>query len=305
MHATTHPRLFVDDEIAGIATRQGGVIARRQLAELGLGAGAIEHRVARGRLHPVPGHRAVFAVGHTARGPRTALWAAHLAIGPDSVLSHRSAAALLELRPTSSTYVELTVPGSSRRRKAIRVHRTTWLPPNDLDTIDGLPVTKVARTLLDLGAVLPYRAVERAFDQAEVMRALDHAEIQRVLHEGAGRPGAAKLRAVVARDAAGSTVTDNGLGELMLAIIRRARLPEPICQYPVLEYRADFCWPAARLIVETDGRWHETRSGIVRDARRDVRLQNAGWRVLRFPRIEVVANPAYVEAAIRAALART
>lgn len=232
-------------------------------------------------------------------------WAAHLAIGPRSVLSHRSAAAVLHLRPTNSAYVELTVPGPSRRRAAIRVHRTTWLPPQDIALVDGLPVTRVARTLLDLGAVLPSRAVERAFDQAEVLGVLDHREIQRVLHEGAARPGAAKLRAVVGRDAAGSTVTDNGLGELMLAIIRRARLPDPICQYPVLGYRADFAWPAVRLIAETDGRAHATRRGVVHDARRDVRLQNAGWRVLRFPRIEVVGSPAYVEAALRAALGRT
>ena len=174
----------------------------------------------------------------------------------------------------------------------------------DVTHIDGLRVTTVARTLLDLGAVLALRGVERAFDQAEVLKVLDIFEIQRVLHEGSARPGAAKLRAVVARDAAGSTVTDNGLGELMLAIIRRAGLPEPICQAPVLQYVADFCWPVARLIVEADGRSHDSRSGRLRDARRDVALQNAGWRVLRFPKREIFADPTYVAEAIRRALAR-
>jgi very-short-patch-repair endonuclease len=58
--------------------------------------------------------------------------------------------------------------------------------------------------------------------------------------------------------------------------------------------------------VETDGEAaHGTRAGIARDARRDVALQNAGWRVLRFPRLELLCDPAYVAAAIRVALART
>jgi very-short-patch-repair endonuclease len=231
-------------------------------------------------------------------------WAAHLAVGPESVISHRSAAALHGVRPTSSTYVELTVPGPTRRRAAMRVHRTTWLPETDVTTIDGLPVTTLERTLLDLGAVVPLRGVERAFDQAVVLRRLDMREIGRVLHEGPKRPGAARLRAVVAREAAGATLTENDLEELMLEIIRRAGLPEPVCQHPVLGFTADFAWPAHRLIAEADGGTHDTPSGRRRDARRDVALQNAGWRVLRFPKREIVGDPAYVERALADALPR-
>jgi hypothetical protein len=294
----------VDHEIAALASRQGGVVSRDQLVSRGVLSGAIKYRVAAGRLIPIAGHRAVFLVGHTARTSRTSLWAAHFAVGPSSVISHRSAAALWNLQTGRGAKVEVTVTGPSRRRSAIRVHRTTWLPDADVTEVDGLPVTGVARTLIDLGAVVARRGVERAFDQAMVLQLLDFAEIQRVLHEGAARPGAAKLRWVAARDAHGTTVTDNGLGELMLAIIRRAGLPEPICQYPVLQYTADFCWPSARLVVEADGRSHDTPSGRVHDARRDIALQNAGWRVLRFPKRVILSEPAYVAEAIRRALGR-
>ena len=75
------------------------------------GRGAVKYRVAAGRLHPIPGHRAVFLVGHAARTPRTMYWAAHLAVGPSSVISHRSAAALRQLRASGAAFVELTVPG--------------------------------------------------------------------------------------------------------------------------------------------------------------------------------------------------
>jgi very-short-patch-repair endonuclease len=302
MGSKLHPTSF-DRAIAALAARQGGAVARRQLLALGLGATGVSRRAARGRLHPIPGHRGVFLVGHAARTPRTMYWAAHLAVGPLSVISHRSAAALRELRASRSGFVELTVPGPSRRRgRALRVHRTTWLPDADVVEIDGLPVTSVARTLLDLGAVVPYRGVERAFDQAVVANRLDLGDVQRVLHEGASRPGAATLRAVAARDVAGTTLTETDLEELLLAIVRRAGLPEPICQHPVLEYRADLCWPAARLIAEADGPAHDTPAGRVHDARRDVRLQNAGWRVLRFPRREILGDPVYVAGAIGQAL---
>jgi very-short-patch-repair endonuclease len=155
------------------------------------------------------------------------------------------------------------------------VHRTTWLPPEDVTTLDGLPVTTLERTLLDLGAVAAERAVERAFDQALALRRLDMREITRVLQEGAARPGAAKLRAVATREQAGTTLTDNDREELLLAIIRRAGLPEPVCQHPVLGYTADFAWPEHRLIAEADGGTHDTSPGRRRDARRDVALQNA------------------------------
>src|SRR6476661_1962253 len=211
MQTKAHPS-HVDQHVAALAGRQAGVVAAAQLRALGLGAGAIKYRVATGRLHALPGHRAVFQVGHVAPTPLTMYWAAHLAIGPSSVISHRSAAAVRELRTSRSAFVELTVPGPSRRRgRGLRVHRTTWLPACDVTEVDGLPVTSVARTLLDLGAVVPARQVERAFDQADVANVLDLADVQRVLQDGRARPGCAKLRTVVARDTAGTTLTETEL----------------------------------------------------------------------------------------------
>src|SRR3954454_12298559 len=208
MRAELHPS-SPDHAIAVLAPRQAGVVSRQQLLAAGLTSAAVGRRLAAARLHRIPGHRGVFLVGHAARTPRTMYWAAHLAVGASSVISHRSAAALRELRASRSGFVELTVPGPSRRRgRGLRVHRTTWLPDADVVEIDGLPVTSVARTLLDLGAVVPYRGVERAFDQAVVANRLDFGDVQRVLHQGVARPGAAKLRTVAARDAAGTTLTE-------------------------------------------------------------------------------------------------
>src|SRR3954452_3288805 len=106
--------------IAALAARQHGVVSRGQLAALGFGAGAIKHRLALGRLHPL--YRGVYAVGH--RSLRREAWwlAAVLAAGPDAVLSHRSAAALWGMRDTRRAAVEITstrtTSSSVTRRRA-------------------------------------------------------------------------------------------------------------------------------------------------------------------------------------------
>jgi very-short-patch-repair endonuclease len=170
---------------------------------------------------------------------------------------------------------------------------------------DGLPVTVVARTLFDLGAVVAPREVERAFDRAEVQGLLDLRSVERVLAEGAGRAGCAALRAVLGRTLAGSTLTDSELEEMLLAIVRDAGLPEPRQQYPLLGFRVDFCWPEWGLVVEADGAAaHAGRRAHARDTRRDVALTNAGWTVLRFAYADIVGDPRYVAGAIAAALAR-
>jgi very-short-patch-repair endonuclease len=293
-----------DRLIGALASSQGGVVCRRQLEARGIGRGAIERRIAMGRLLPVARHRGVLAVGHEARGRDTAIWAAHLALGPDSAVSHRSAAHRWELL-SAPARVELTLRAGRRRRTAIVVHRTSWLPSSHVVEVNRLPTTTVARTLLDLGAVVSPRRVEKAFDRAELLRLLDVREVERILAEAGRRPGTSALRAVLGREQAGSTLTDSALGEMLLAIIRRGALPEPRQQYPVLGYRADFCWPDARLIVEADGAGaHGTRSGHAHDTRRDVRLTNASWTVLRFAYDAIVHDPRYVEDAIRTALER-
>jgi hypothetical protein len=79
-----------DRAIAAIATAQLGVITREQLVDLGLGRGAIEHGLERGRLTSV--HRGVYAVGHLALAPLARPLAAVLACGEAAFLSHYSAA---------------------------------------------------------------------------------------------------------------------------------------------------------------------------------------------------------------------
>src|SRR4051794_12349215 len=103
-----------DRRIASLAARQHGVVAHWQLLRLGLGRGAIKHRAGVGTFHRV--QFGVYAVGHAALTWHGRCMAAVLSYGPDALLSHRSAAALWEIRRSSSGIIEVTVPG--RRRHA-------------------------------------------------------------------------------------------------------------------------------------------------------------------------------------------
>jgi predicted transcriptional regulator of viral defense system len=87
-----------------------------------------------------------------------------MACGPGAVLSHRSAAQLWELRQSNSGLVDVTVPSQNGRirRDGVRVHRSGRISPEEVTERSGIPVTTVARTLLDLADVLAPQALRRA-----------------------------------------------------------------------------------------------------------------------------------------------
>jgi very-short-patch-repair endonuclease len=294
--------------LARLAERQHNVVSLIQLGALGLSASAVRNRVAGGRLHRI--HRGVYAVGH-GRLTREGHWmAAVLAHGRSAVLSHRSAAALWGLRPDNRPTTDVSVSGrAARSRPGIDAHASTTLSPADRTTVDGIPCTTLARTLLDLGEVVDRRGLERAIEQAEVLRLFDLRAVHEVLDRANGRRGAAMLRAVLA-DLAEPALTKSDLEEEFLALCRAARLPRPqvnsqlvVDDGPPIE--VDFLWRAERLAIETDAfGTHGTRQSFERDRRRDQRLKLAGYDSVRFTRRQVLDEPGSVVASLSALLAR-
>lgn len=290
---------IVDQRIAALATRQHGVVATRQLAALGLPQRAVSHRAAAGRLHRV--HRGVYAVGHpvlTVNGRRVA---AILAAGPGAVLSHASAAALWEIRPTSATRIDVTVRSAAGRgrRPGLRIHRTPTLRDDEITEHQAIRVTTPARTLLDLASSLPRRALERALDEAEINELYDLRELQAVALAHAGERGAGRLQRALDEDG-DPTLTDSELEELMLALCEDHSLERPKPQAWVAGLRVDFLFAASRLVVETDGyRYHRTRRAFERDRERDAILARAGYRTLRFTHRHLKREPAMVAETIR------
>ena len=191
--------------------------------------------------------------------------AAVLACGPGALLSHRSAAALWGLRPSSLSYVEVTVASRRGRIDGVRAYISTRVQPQDRDEIDGIPCTSLALTLLNLAAVSPRRAVERACDEAEIQEVFDLVAIDEVLQRSRGCRGAPLLRAVLAEHAIGTTLTRPGLEERTLELLDDAEIPRPEVNVRLpcgagVAPEVDFLWRRERLVLETDGgRFHSTR----------------------------------------------
>ena len=237
--------------------------------------------------------------------------AAVLACGTDAVLSHRSAASLWGLRTSARTAIDVaTRTRAGRDRAGIDVHSGSTLAACDLTTVDAIPCTSLARTLLDLAEVVSVRSVERAVERAEILRLLDMGPIDEVLARAGGRRGAAVLRAVLSEIRLGTTLTRSELEERLLAICREAALPRPELNAWIAHSdgggaEADFLWREQRLIVEVDGRdVHTTRRAFEHDRRRDQALMLLGWRVVRFTWRQVLFEPVYVAATLRRLLAQ-
>jgi very-short-patch-repair endonuclease len=250
----------------------------------------ISRRVAAGRLRPL--HRGVYAWGHDRLRPEGILIAAVFACGQGAVLSHRSAAAHWGLLPTARAAVDVTVVanGGRARRRGIDLHRVRRLDLRDTTRHNGLPITTVARTIVDLAATSPPRHAERALEQAYVQRLLAPGALEDALSRANGRPMAV-LRGLMEADRP-STVTRNDLEEAMLAISRKAGLPDPEVNQPLHGYEADFLWRDKRLVIETDGYGaHHTRRAFEHDRRRDIDLELQGYSVHRFTHDQVVHEP--------------
>lgn len=293
----------IDLAIAAFADRQHGVVARWQLVARGASPDAIDRRLGSRRLRAL--HRGVYAAGHAALRPEGFWIAAVLALGPAAAyLSHASAAALWGLRPPGGRRIDVTVrSGAGRRRPGLCVRRHAALAPGETAIRSAIPVTSPARTLLDVAATQPRRAVERALDQAEVLRIFDLADLQRVVAAHRGRPGAPLLAALLADGAAGSTLTRSDLEDAFLTLCDVAGLARPRVNERVVGLEVDFHWPLSRLAVEVDGfAFHRTRRAFERDRERDALLAAAGWVTQRFTHRQVIDRPDEVIRALRRSL---
>jgi hypothetical protein len=287
--------------IAAVAARQHGVVARRQLLELGLSTKAIRHQLASGRLHPAL--RGVYAVGRPEL-PSYGRWmAAVLSCGPEAALSHETAAALWEIRPAMRGEIHISVPVRlARHRPGVRVHRRTGLLPSELTRRNGIPVTSRVCTLIDLASRVPRRQVEAAINEADKRDLIRPDELRQALDASPSRPGTGVLREMLDRRT--FALTDSDLERRFLPLVRRAGLPLPETGRYVSGFKVDFYWPDLGLVVETDGlRYHRTPAEQARDRLRDQAHTAAGLVPLRFTHAQVRFEPRYVQKTL-AAVAR-
>ena len=285
----------MDLAIAAFAMRRHAVASTRELRALGLTRSGIARRVASGRLHRW--HRGVFAIGHANPTTHGRWRAAVLACGERAVLRHRSGGSLWGFWSGAAGRIEVTVPGGGRPGpREVHVHRTRRLTDDDVTEHEGIPVTTVARTLVDLAEVLGPRQLRRAVHEADVLRLLDADAVWAAAARVSGRRRSKRLLRLLG----GPPPKGNELERRFLELCELAGLPRPEHNVLVGVFEVDFIWRDARLVVETDGaRVHDTRQKFEDDRRRDAELTAAGYRVVRFTWRQITEEPAVVIAVLR------
>jgi very-short-patch-repair endonuclease len=283
--------------MAELARRQHGIVDDADLAGLGFGRGAIQHQLRLARLHRLyPG---VYAVGHT-RLTLEALWlAAVRACGDGALLSHRTGATSWDVMRATGGAIHVTVVRSQRPKRGIVLHQVRSLDDRDRTIRDGIPVTSLARTLLDLAETESSHTLRRTWDEAERLRLLDAAAVSELCERSRGRRGLKPITALLA-DMRPAPHTKRELEALFFDFCRAQGLPSAACNVLVEGYEVDAFWPANRLIAELDSwEFHRGRKAFERDRERDAVLQAAGYRVIRITWRRLTRNPEEVAALVR------
>ena len=289
--------------IGELGARQDSVVTSDQLAELGLGRGAIAHRLAIRRWQRL--HNGVYLMGPAPPTPMARARAAIFACGDGAVISHRTAAVLHDLIPADeAAEVHVTVAGRNPgSRKGVIIHRVAELPADERAIRHGLPVTSPARTVCDVASIADRRETERILSEGRFRGVVRDRDLLRAVDRVPTRRGSSVVRALLHAETE-SGYTRSEAERRMLRLTHAAGLPRPKLNEPLLGYVVDFLWPAERLVVEVDGFGaHGHRQKFESDRRRDQQLVAAGYRVIRVTWLQLRDQPIAVIASIAQALA--
>lgn len=265
--------------IRELAERQHGVVARRQLIDLGIGSELIRDRVERGKLLRL--HQGVFALGHRRIGRYGEWMAATLACGPGAYLSHGSALQLWGLRRPYGRPELLRVAGHERPH-GVWLHQTRSLSAVDVTVEAGIPTTTIERALIDFASRADVKQLERLLVEADRSGRLNWSELRRVIEQGRGRKGLRRLKRAAGQVDPMAAETISPLEVDFLGLCTRAGLPSPQVNVMIEGREVDFHWPDRRVIVETDGyKYHNDRPAFERDHQATIDLEAAGYVVRR------------------------
>lgn len=231
---------------------------------------------------------------------------------PGAVASYQSAALIhgidLIKRPEEGVVWLTRARGRYRDAPAtgIRWHSAA-LPPEQITRVLGVQVTTAARTVLDLARSLPYAEGVAAADSALHKRLVAKAELTLMLKKFDRWPGITKARQVVDFS---DQLAESVLESAARVAFDKFGLPAPLLQTDIYDDkirligRVDFLWEDQRTIAEADGMGkYEEEGRAGEQIRRDIRLREAGYKVVHFTWAEIFGEPARVVDRIHTAFA--
>jgi hypothetical protein len=276
------------EEVSDRLRSQRGAVTRAQALRAGMTTAAIRTEVRNGRWNrAAPG---VYVLSGSATTWEQALWVAHLHLGPDSCISHEAAGRLHGLSEVPGGIVSVSIPHSRRpRATGVRIRRVDDLAGQQVVRLDGLPVTALPRTIVDLASVLHVARLRLLVERVVIERKVSLAQVGATLAglRRQGKPGVVLLGRVLDDLGPGDGIPNGELERLFDELVTLSGLPAPVHEHPLpgVGPRAGFvdrCWPEARLIIELDGRkWHTRRQQVLADHDRLLQAQAAGYETTR------------------------
>jgi len=245
-----------------------------------------------------------YALRAIAHDPKVVLAATSRRLPSTAVFSGRTAAWLhgLDLPPCDPVEVTIRSGSHTSRLTGVAVRRSD-VSASETVTQRGYPTTSAVRTLADLGRRLPLVEAVAALDMALHRRLLKSEDLCSWVSAHPRYPGIGRLRrAIELAESATESVMETRLRLLLVM----ARLPRPQAQVSLYDEagyflgRPDFYYPLHRLALEYDGAYH--RENLTGDNRRQNRLVDAGYRLLRFTAADVLSAPDSIVALVRRAL---
>lgn len=296
-----------------LAALRHGLVSRQQLSDLGCSAKVRRNLVARGLLEQITPE--VFAVAGSPSTWDQLVVAALISIGGAARCARSTAAALLKLEGHERRgVVHIVVPRGqrvpvTRIPDGVEVHTTSRLPLLDCASVEGIPVTSAARTIIDLATDgLAPVVLERTIDSAVRGGWTSVTFLRRRLND-LRSPGRTGVRAIdrLLPDSGGHSALERAF----LRLVRRAGLPRPTCQRVFTRdgrfvARTDFTFDRRAAVVEVTGKLgHTAPRDRQRDAQRRNELQDIGFKVFEYTYEDVMERPEYVVSTLKERLGLT
>lgn len=300
--------------LANVAGRQKGLITRDQMLHLGYSGKRIEVAVRKGIIWQV--HRGVYSVGHADLPLNGWELAAVLACGSErTFVSHSSAAKLWGILGKSMydyreyeyeyferlepPWVSVSVVRGQPSRNRVSVRRISNLDECDRAQIDGIPVTSVYRTLLDLAR---HGNVVTALNNARAKGLVNNKGLAAVIERYPHQHGITSFRYAIGKK---DGFSRSKAEDLLSALITKHEFPKPFRNVFAAGVEVDFVWDDHKVVVEVDGfQFHDTYSRFQNDHDRDARLIESDYTVLRFTWKQLTREEDRVVAIIRKTLDR-
>ena len=222
--------------------------------------------------------------------------AAVFAAGVGAMLSHLSAAVLLRIARYAPPIPDVLARRGHRPIEGIRFRTYRQFHPLDATKYHGIPVTTVARTLVDLTDDHTPEELANFIHEAAFRNRFSLTATRQAMHRANGRRNLHRLDEAINAHLAGSAGAKSRGEIAFLALLDQCGIPKPLVNTHVLDVEVDLHWPDVKLVVEVDGPGHERPQARREDEACDRVFRAAGYTVLRFAED---ARPEDVIAALR------